>query len=137
VNSRFGRTAGDDLLQQFALELHALFPAAEQIGRCSGDEFAAIITTSYRDALASVNRLRHAALGEYKVNTGEQFVVVRIEAAIGLVEWDGAESGEELLNRAATISRSVPRLGPFGGTHGAPQLRKSFYSPEKSAQSAD
>lgn len=97
VNSQFGRAAGDDLLKQFALELRTQFPAADLVACCGGGEFAVIVTTGYRDAEARVRRIRRAALGEYKLKNAEQPVVVGIDAAIGLVEWDGAESSQSLL----------------------------------------
>jgi len=97
VNSQLGRIAGDDLLKQFALELRTQFPAADLVACCGGGEFAVIITTSYRDAEARVRRIRRAALGEYKLKNAEQSVVIGIDAAIGLVEWDGAETSQSLL----------------------------------------
>ena len=97
VNSQLGRIAGDDLLRQFGLELRTQFPAADLVACCGGGEFAVIITTSYRDAEARVRRIRRAALGEYKLKNAEQSVVVGIGAAIGLVEWDGAETSQSLL----------------------------------------
>jgi len=86
-------------LNQFALELRTQFPAADLVARCGRDEFAVIITTSYRDAEARVHRIRRAALGEYKVKSAGQVVVVGIDAAIGVVEWNGAEDSQELLAR--------------------------------------
>ena len=111
VNSQFGRPAGDDLLKQFTLELRTQFPPPDQVARCGGEEFAVIVMSSYRDALARVHRIRHAALGEYKLRSGEAAVVVEVDASIGLVEWDGAESSEELLAHAAAVSRCIPRSG--------------------------
>jgi diguanylate cyclase (GGDEF)-like protein len=106
VNCRYGRNASDDLLKQFAIELRIQFPPADQVARCGGDQFAVITTTSHKEALVRVQRIRHAALGEYKVKSGGQFVVVGLYAAIGLVEWDGAENTETLLGRATTFLES-------------------------------
>jgi len=99
VIGQFGRIAGDDLLKQFALELRRQFPAADLVASCGGDEFAVIITTSYRDAEARLRRVRRAALGEYKLKDAEQLVVVGSGAAIGVVEWDGLENSQALLAR--------------------------------------
>jgi diguanylate cyclase (GGDEF)-like protein len=106
VNSRFGRNTSDELVKQFALELRIQFPTADQVTRCGGEQFAVVITTSRKDALARVQRIRHAALGEYKVKSGGQFVVVGLDAVIGLVGWDGAENSEILLSRATTFWES-------------------------------
>jgi diguanylate cyclase (GGDEF)-like protein len=99
VKNRFGRAAGDDLLKQFALELRTLFPTAHLVTRCGEDEFAVIITTGFTEAKARVHRIRRTALGQYKVNSGAEFVVVGVDAAIGVVEWDGAENSQGLLDR--------------------------------------
>jgi diguanylate cyclase (GGDEF)-like protein len=100
VNSRFGGIAGDDLIKQFALELRSQFPAADLVLRCAGDEFAVVIPTSCEDAEARIRRLRRVALGDYKVRGVAQSIVIGNDAAIGVVEWDGAENAQELLMRS-------------------------------------
>ena len=99
VSNRFGRTAGDDLLKQFALALRLRFPSAHLVTRCGPDEFAVITTASCGEAEARVQRIPRNALGPYKVNSGEPFVVAGIDAAIVVVEWDGAEDSQALLAR--------------------------------------
>jgi diguanylate cyclase (GGDEF)-like protein len=99
VRDRFGGIAADDLLKQFALELRTQFPTAHLVARSCEDEFAVIIVTSCTNAEATVNRIRRTALGKYKVKSGEHFVIARIDAAIGVVEWDGAENSRDLLAR--------------------------------------
>jgi len=42
----------------------------------------------------------HRALGEYKVNECESPLKIRVGAATGVVQRDGAETGIELLARA-------------------------------------
>jgi PleD family two-component response regulator len=39
-------------------------------------------------------------LGEYTIDTGKQATRVLVKASIGAVQWDGLESGVELLARA-------------------------------------
>jgi GGDEF domain-containing protein len=99
VSNRFGRTAGDDLLKQFALALRMRFPSAHLVTRCGPDEFAVITTASCGEAEARIRRIPRAALGPYKVNSGEPFVVAGIDAAIVVVQWDGAENSQALLAR--------------------------------------
>jgi diguanylate cyclase (GGDEF)-like protein len=99
VDSRFGPIAGNELSNQFALELRSEFPSADLVARCGRDRFAVIITTSHRDAEARVHRIRRAALAGYNVKSAEQFVMVGIDAAIGVVEWNGAETSRQLLAR--------------------------------------
>jgi diguanylate cyclase (GGDEF)-like protein len=99
VSNRFGRTAGDDLLKQFALALRMRFPSAHLVTRCGPDEFAVITTANCGDAEARVRRIPRAALGPYKVNSGEPFIVAGIDVAIAVIEWDGAENSQALLAR--------------------------------------
>jgi GGDEF domain-containing protein len=99
VSNRFGRNAGDDLLKQFALALRMRFPSAHLVTRCGPDEFAVITTASCEEAEARIQRIPRSALGPYKVNSGQPFVVEGIDAAIVVVEWDGAENSGTLLAR--------------------------------------
>jgi diguanylate cyclase (GGDEF)-like protein len=100
VNDRFGHLAGDDLLKQFAVELRAQFATPDMVGRWGGDEFVAIAAGLLKDGEEKAERIRKWALGEYKVNEGARLVKIRVGASIGVVQWDGAETGLELLSRA-------------------------------------
>jgi len=100
VNDRFGHLAGDEVLKYFAAKLRLQFPSADLVARWGGDEFAVIITSSQRDAEARVHRIRRSALGECKVDVGRQPIEVTIDGSIGVVEWDGSETGPEMLARA-------------------------------------
>ncbi len=100
INDRYGHLAGDEVLKQFAGNLQRQFPSADLVARWGGDEFAIIINTSQRDAEARVHRLRRSVLGEYRVNVRGMPVPVTVDASIGVVEWQGTESGPEMLARA-------------------------------------
>jgi GGDEF domain-containing protein len=104
VSNRFGRNAGDELLKQFALALRMRFPSAHLVTRCGPDEFAVITTASCEETEARTRRIPRTALGPYKVNNGEPFVVAGIDAAIVVVEWDGAENGQALLARGYDLT---------------------------------
>jgi diguanylate cyclase (GGDEF)-like protein len=100
VNDRHGHLAGDELLKQFAEELSSQFRLADLVTRWGGDEFAVIVNSNQNDAMARLNGLRRAALGQYKVTVGHKTISVTVDAAIGVVEWNRTESGAELLARA-------------------------------------
>jgi diguanylate cyclase (GGDEF)-like protein len=100
INDRFGHLAGDEVLKYFAAKLRLQFPSADLVARWGGDEFAVIITSSQRDAEARVHRIRRSALGECTVDVGRQSIEVTVDGSIGVVEWDGGESGPEMLARA-------------------------------------
>ncbi|HKD07431.1 MAG TPA: GGDEF domain-containing protein [Bryobacteraceae bacterium] len=98
VNDRHGHLAGDDLLKQFALELEGQTTASDFVGRWGGDEFVLIIAGDFEEANARVERLRKWVFGEYRIGEGNIRTV--LEASVGIAEWDGQESGVELLARA-------------------------------------
>lgn len=100
VNDRLGHLAGDEVLKSFAVKLRAQFPSADLVARWGGDEFAVIISSRLNDAQARVNRIRRSPIGECRIESGTQFIDVTVEASIGVVEWNGSETGVELLARA-------------------------------------
>lgn len=100
VNDRLGHLAGDEVLKNVSAKLRAQFPSADLVARWGGDEFAVIINCSGTDAEARVGRIRRSPIGECRINTGKQSINVSVEASFGVVEWDGAETGPELLARA-------------------------------------
>jgi diguanylate cyclase (GGDEF)-like protein len=100
VNDRLGHLAGDEVLKSVASKLRLQFPSADLVSRWGGDEFAVIINCSENDAEARVGRIRRAPIGECRVNTGGQSINVSVQASFGVVEWDGAEKGTDLLARA-------------------------------------
>jgi diguanylate cyclase (GGDEF)-like protein len=111
VNDRLGHLAGDDVLKSFAGKLRALFPSADLVARWGGDEFAVIVSSSLEDAQARVDRTRRSPIGECKITSAGQVIIVTVEASLGVVEWDGAEKGLELLARAdaSMYSMKSPR----------------------------
>ncbi|MES1258502.1 MAG: GGDEF domain-containing protein [Acidobacteriota bacterium] len=100
VNDRHGHAAGDELLRQFATELRGHFQAADTVCRWGGDEFSIIVSGDLKEAGGRAERIRRWVLGEYKLTAGAQIVNVVAEASLGIVEWNGKETGVELLARA-------------------------------------
>ena len=96
----FARAAGDDILRQFSDEFKAQFRTEDAVARWGGDEFVAIVTGPPAEGAARIERVRHWALGAYKINVDDRTVSVKVDAAIGTVFWNGTESAEELFARA-------------------------------------
>jgi diguanylate cyclase (GGDEF)-like protein len=112
INDLFGHLAGDEVLKGFAQRLKQQFPSADLVARWGGDEFAIIIASNRRDAAARVHRIRRAALGEYMINIGGKQIAASINASFGVVEWDGMETGFQMLARADQamyLAKQVPR----------------------------
>jgi len=100
INDHFGHIAGDDLLRQFANSLRAQFTPAEVVCRWGGDEFVVFVSGHLNEAQACVERVRKGLLGEYRITQGDRQVRILLNAAFGVAEWDGKETGLDLLARA-------------------------------------
>jgi diguanylate cyclase (GGDEF)-like protein len=100
INDTHGHLAGDDILRQFSDEFKAQFRTEDAVARWGGDEFVAIVTGPPAEGAARIERVRHWALGDYKINVDDRTVSVKVDAAIGTVFWNGTESAEELFARA-------------------------------------
>jgi diguanylate cyclase (GGDEF)-like protein len=100
TNDRYGHVAGDEILKRFATELKAQFLSEDTVARWGGDEFVGIVVGSVREGAARADRVRHWVLGEYELTFDDQTINVVVDAALGLVAWNGAESGLEVFARA-------------------------------------
>jgi diguanylate cyclase len=102
VNDRHGHLAGDDLLKQFAAEVTSQFAGSDLVGRWGGDEFVVLTGCDLREAQRRAEGIRKWAFGDYKIETTSGTVSVVLQASIGIAQWNGHESGADLLARADT-----------------------------------
>ncbi len=100
ANDRYGHLAGDEILRQFANELKTQFRNEDTVARWGGDEFVCIVIGSGQEADTRADRIRHWVLGDYKIPVDDHVQTININAAIGAVYWNGAETGDELFARA-------------------------------------
>ena len=100
ANDTHGHLVGDEILRQFAGELKAQFRPDDAVGRWGGDEFVALIVGPAKEAGLRADRVRHWALGDYKITLDGKTTVVKVSASLGTVTWNGTESGQELFARA-------------------------------------
>jgi len=103
VNDKYGHLAGDDLLRQFAHELKSQFTVLDLVSRWGGDEFAVLVSGKIDQVLERVEQIRRWALGEYKIPLAETTAKIELHASIGAAEWNGSESGAELIARADAL----------------------------------
>ena len=86
-NDRHGHQAGDLLLKEASAAWQAILRASDLLGRIGGDEFAVLLPgCSLEMGAAIAQRLKGA--------------VPSARCSIGLAEWDGRESDDQLLARA-------------------------------------
>ena len=102
VNDEYGHIAGDELLQHFATELKSASRSTDAIGRWGGDEFVLLLDSGLEVATAQIDRLSAWVCGDYKVNSRNGAVKLRVDASIGLAEHAAGETMKELLVRADT-----------------------------------
>jgi diguanylate cyclase (GGDEF)-like protein len=100
VNDNYGHSAGDDLLTQFSVELHAHCRSTDLIGRWGGDEFIILMTGDRSDAQNCADRIRRWAFGTYKVKTARGTCPIELSASVGIAVWDLQEDAAQLLTRA-------------------------------------
>jgi diguanylate cyclase (GGDEF)-like protein len=110
INDRHGHLAGDDLLRQFSSELRAHFTVADLVARWGGDEFAVLVAGNLDQAEQRVERIRRWVLGEYRIGKSEPPIRTKLSASVSAVEWNGSETGLELLARAdALVYKTKPK----------------------------
>jgi diguanylate cyclase (GGDEF)-like protein len=102
VNDRYGHPTGDSLLKQFAHELSSHLRSSDLVGRWSGDEFIVVLDCDLANAKAQIERMRQWALGDYTIQTGTgaESAKIRVDASIGLVQWEPGESMQQVIERA-------------------------------------
>ncbi len=93
-NDTFGHSAGDDLLQRFALRTTSRVRAQDLVARYGGEEFCLVLPETDGDgAMSLVDGLRAGGAGTDRLGR-------RVTFSAGLATWDGNESVEELVYRA-------------------------------------
>jgi diguanylate cyclase (GGDEF)-like protein len=98
-NDTFGHLAGDTLLREAARAWRAALRTTDFLARFGGDEFAALLPDCPLDqGVALVERLRTAGDGDRTVS-------------VGLAQWNGTETVEELVHRADTALYQAKTAG--------------------------
>lgn len=98
-NDRHGHPAGDRLLKEAAAAWHGALRRTDILARYGGEEFIVLLPgadTSH--AVAALERVRAVTPG------GETF-------SAGVATWDGAETSEDLINRADTDLYAAKHAG--------------------------
>lgn len=100
VNDTYGHHAGDQLLKQNAAAWNSTMRQVDMLARYGGDEFAAIFTgCDLDDAQRIVERLTDATPDSHTFS-------------VGVAEWDGVKSAQELVAQADGILYTAKNQRP-------------------------
>jgi diguanylate cyclase len=100
INDKYGHSAGDDVLKQFANELKAVFRPTDTVGRWGGDEFVVILDCDLAKAKSQIARLEEWVFGEYTIGDGEVRRKVKVSAAVGIAAAAAGEPPNAVMARA-------------------------------------
>ncbi len=102
VNDQHGHLAGDNLLQQFSQELRASARSSDMVGRWGGDEFLMVMDGDANAANSQIARMQKWVFGDYTIRPGKGLgeVKVKVDAAVGLAQWQAGENLKAVVERA-------------------------------------
>jgi diguanylate cyclase (GGDEF)-like protein len=106
VNDQFGHGVGDRVLQQLAQELAHKFRSDDLFARLGGEEFIAMLPgVSIADAVQRANQLRDLC-AKIDFDIGRPLTL-----SIGVAQWDGSESQNELIQRCDVALYRAKHMG--------------------------
>lgn len=100
INQAYGRDLGDQVVSMFAERVRSLSRRYDALVRCGGDEFVLVLPgTSTTQAMATGERVR-AIMADEPMEPRPGGLLTQT-VSVGVATWDGAETVDELLLRAA------------------------------------
>lgn len=112
LNSLYGHTAGDEVLQQICSRIQNMLTDSQQIGRIGGDEFLIIFSESPIELAAWTCRGILASLGSVPYKIGDSAFQVR--ASLGLIEIGAGMTLPDVIAAADRACREAKAKGANG-----------------------
>ncbi|WP_157014307.1 putative bifunctional diguanylate cyclase/phosphodiesterase [Mesorhizobium xinjiangense] len=110
INDLFGRKAGDDILQQAAMRLHAAMDQHSTVTRIGADEFAFLLPMTFSEAAAGERARMLIEVLSAPYDIGER--TARLSASVGCsLYFLYSEEPAELITRAETALYHAKRSG--------------------------
>jgi diguanylate cyclase (GGDEF)-like protein len=110
VNDRHGHAVGDAVLRAFADTVRECVRAADVLFRRGGEEFVLVMPSTDAEQARQVAERLRARLDGGPLRVRDDVLLMQT-ASIGVATWDGAESAEELEERADLAMYEAKRLG--------------------------
>ncbi|HUH60122.1 MAG TPA: EAL domain-containing protein [Candidimonas sp.] len=108
INSLFGHTSGDEVLQQVCERIKKAVTDQEHIGRIGGDEFIILFPDStIEEAREAAGRVIQTLNGSAVYAGGRAF---QIKSAVGIIEIDSGMSAKEMISAASRACRDARKL---------------------------
>src|SRR5690606_25384579 len=108
INSLFGHTSGDEVLQQVCERIKGALTNQEHVGRIGGDEFIILFPDS------TIEQAREAASRVVQtLNTSAVYAggrAFQIKSAVGIIEIDSSMSAKEMVSAASRACRDARKL---------------------------
>jgi diguanylate cyclase (GGDEF)-like protein len=99
INDRFGQLVGDQMLKQMAARLNNHVRSGDYLCRWGGDEFVAILACDLAVAELRANQIAVRLSSPCQIVGPEGEISVHIAVSVGLAQYCGVESPEQLFGR--------------------------------------
>lgn len=113
VNDEHGHEAGDDVLREVARRFHSQCRGSDSVLRYGGEEFLILAPETPPDAASALAaRIKHAISSRpFVVRSFGRMTALPVTISVGLANWHGGLTGEQLIARADGALLRAKRSG--------------------------